>query len=186
VNFHGIPHLYDGTDWKPVKPDVILPEHQLAHTFTYEDERSMNYVQQTNPAYQDLVMDHINVMAEMVAIMNQHDDSFKTDHEGTIIHTSSGVAKTLTEKHEIFGIVIVSQWYDSAKFYGGMFVVVIVILVILRCCYLYGCCHSIWYACCRIKRRINPPAPRDEPMINNMRMSTLRRRYDDYNPDQEF
>ena len=72
VNFNNKPYAYRNNTWQPIEASVILPEQSLAHSFRYEDVKFLDYNHQSNPAYRDSTMDHMNIMADIAAAMNEH------------------------------------------------------------------------------------------------------------------
>ncbi|KAI9550783.1 hypothetical protein GHT06_007136 [Daphnia sinensis] len=81
VNFNDKPYAYRNNTWKKVDPNIVLPEHTVAHSFRYDDVKSFNYDHRSNPAYSDNLLNHMNVMADIVAAMNEHPPSdFSLNH----------------------------------------------------------------------------------------------------------
>ncbi|KAI9553746.1 hypothetical protein GHT06_018996 [Daphnia sinensis] len=81
VNFNDKPYAYRNNTWKKIDPNIVLPEHTGAHSFRYDDVKSFNYDHRSNPAYSDNLLNHMNVMADIVAAMNEHPPSdFSLNH----------------------------------------------------------------------------------------------------------
>ncbi|KAK4007015.1 hypothetical protein OUZ56_012169 [Daphnia magna] len=51
VNFNEKPHAYRNNTCLPVKASIVIPQHDLADAFRYQDVNFFEYQHQTNPAY---------------------------------------------------------------------------------------------------------------------------------------
>ncbi|KAK4007245.1 hypothetical protein OUZ56_012405 [Daphnia magna] len=72
VNFNDKPYAFRNNTWKKVDANMVLPEQRLAHSFRYDDIKFFDYEHRTKPAYNDNLLHHMNVMADIVAAMNEH------------------------------------------------------------------------------------------------------------------
>ncbi|KAI9558366.1 hypothetical protein GHT06_015130 [Daphnia sinensis] len=97
VNFNDKPYAFRNNTWKRIDPNIILPERTLAHSFRYEDVKSCKYDHRSNPAYNDNLLNHMNVMADIVAAINGHPPSdFSSNHHPSVscvLLTSTGIEK---------------------------------------------------------------------------------------------
>ncbi|KAK4006805.1 hypothetical protein OUZ56_011963 [Daphnia magna] len=91
---------------------MVLPEQTLAHSFRYDDVKFFDYEHRTNPAYNDNLLNHMNVMADIVAAMNEHPPTeFSFNHQ--------------------------PSWWETIKMWFFISIFCILGLVILRiCCWL--------------------------------------------------
>ena len=58
--------------WVPIEASVVLPDQKLVNTFRYNDVMFFEYDHQSNPAYSDQILNHMNIMADIAAAMNEH------------------------------------------------------------------------------------------------------------------
>ncbi|KZS08408.1 Uncharacterized protein APZ42_027611 [Daphnia magna] len=72
VNFNDKPYAFRNNTWKRVDANMVLPEQTLAHSFRYDDVKFFHYEHRTNPAYNDNLLNHMNVMADIRTAMNEH------------------------------------------------------------------------------------------------------------------
>ena len=72
VNFNGIPHSFTNGTWQPLEYTSISPQVPLHHTFKYVDDTASSFVTHINPAYDMITIDHVNVVADLVAAINEH------------------------------------------------------------------------------------------------------------------
>ncbi|KAK4028563.1 hypothetical protein OUZ56_021568 [Daphnia magna] len=72
AHFNVKPNVFRNNTWKRVDAYMVLPEQTLPHSFRYDDVKFFDYEQRTNPAYNDNLLNHMNVMADIVAAMNEH------------------------------------------------------------------------------------------------------------------
>jgi hypothetical protein len=72
VNFNGIPHSFNNGTWQPLEYVSISPQVPLHHTFKYVDDTASSFVTHINPAYDMITIDHVNVVADLVAAINEH------------------------------------------------------------------------------------------------------------------
>ncbi|KZS21154.1 Uncharacterized protein APZ42_011986 [Daphnia magna] len=77
VNFNDKPYAF----YKNIEQNIVLLERTLAHSLRYEDVKSFDYDHRSNPAYNDNLLNHMNVVADIVAAMNEHPPSdFSLNH----------------------------------------------------------------------------------------------------------
>ncbi|EFX66805.1 hypothetical protein DAPPUDRAFT_115996 [Daphnia pulex] len=81
VNFNDKPYGYRNKTWYPIEAKIVVPQQTLAHSFRYDEVRYFDYLHQTNPAYNKMVLDSMNVLAEIVATINDHSSgNFSSSH----------------------------------------------------------------------------------------------------------
>ncbi|KAK4017830.1 hypothetical protein OUZ56_033676 [Daphnia magna] len=112
VNFNDKPYAFRNNTWKRVDANMVLPEQTLAHSFRYDDVKFFDFEHRTNPAYNDNLLNHMNVMADIVAAMNEHPPTeFSLNHQ--------------------------PSWWETIKMWFFISIFCILGLVILRiCCWL--------------------------------------------------
>ncbi|KZR95515.1 Uncharacterized protein APZ42_010735, partial [Daphnia magna] len=95
VNFNDKPYAFRNNTWKRVDANMVLPEQTLAHSFRNDDVKFFDYEPRTNPAYNDNLINHVNVMADIVAAMNEHPPTeFSLNHQpsaSSVLVTAAGV-----------------------------------------------------------------------------------------------
>ena len=144
VNFNDKPYAYRNNTWQAIEASIILPEQSLAHSFRYEDVKFLDYNHQSNPAYRDSILDHMNIMADIAAAMNEHSsDGFVNNH---LFRDTPSVAKILVTSSVIGSY---TTWWDTLTMYFYIALICIFCLVILRICYCCGFFGLIWKLCCR-------------------------------------
>ncbi|KAK4003571.1 hypothetical protein OUZ56_005328 [Daphnia magna] len=81
---------------------MVLPVQTLAHSFRYDDVKFFDYEHRTNPAYNDNLLNHMNVMADIVAAMNEHPPTeFSLNHQpsaSSVLVTTAGVVQYPAQK----------------------------------------------------------------------------------------
>ncbi|KAI9553734.1 hypothetical protein GHT06_021670 [Daphnia sinensis] len=135
VNFNDKPYAFRNNTWKRIDPNIVLPERTLAHSFRYEDVKAFDYDHRSNPAYNDNLLNHMNVEADIVAAMNEHSPvdfpSNHRPHAADVLLTASGVGR-YTSWWEVIIIALVVP------------VIFILVLIALRIC----CCLGLFGVCC--------------------------------------
>ncbi|EFX74023.1 hypothetical protein DAPPUDRAFT_109336 [Daphnia pulex] len=72
INFNDKPYAYSNGTWRPIVAQVVVPTQTLAHSFRYNEVKYFDYVHQSNPAYNDALLDSMNVLADIVSTINDH------------------------------------------------------------------------------------------------------------------
>ncbi|EFX74013.1 hypothetical protein DAPPUDRAFT_109346 [Daphnia pulex] len=81
VNFNDKPYGYLNNTWYPIKAKIVIPQKTLAHSFRCGELRYFDYLHQTNPANNKMFLDRMNVLAEIVATINDHSsENFSSSH----------------------------------------------------------------------------------------------------------
>ncbi|KZR95580.1 Uncharacterized protein APZ42_010625 [Daphnia magna] len=107
---------------------MVLPEQTLAHSFRYDDVKFFDYEHRTNPAYNDNLLNHMNVMADIVAAMNEHPPT-----EFSLNHQPSASSVLVTAA----GVVHYTSWWETIEMWSFISIFCNLGLVILRiCCWL--------------------------------------------------
>ncbi|XP_032798015.2 uncharacterized protein LOC116934643 [Daphnia magna] len=128
VNFNDKPYAFRNNTWKRVDANMVLPEQTLAHSFRYDDVKFFDYEHRTNPAYNDNLLNHMNVMADIVAAMNEHPPT-----EFSLNHQPSASSVLVTAA----GVIHYTSWWETIKMWFFISIFCILGLVILRiCCWL--------------------------------------------------
>ncbi|KAI9555920.1 hypothetical protein GHT06_018452 [Daphnia sinensis] len=123
VNFNDKPYAYRNNTWKKIDHNIVLPEHTVAHSFRYDDVKSFNYDHRSNPAYSDNLLNHMNVMADIVAAMNEHppsDFSLKHRPDTTNVLLTAAGAQQYT------------SWWETIKMNFSLAILAVVIFFVLR------------------------------------------------------
>ncbi|EFX60765.1 hypothetical protein DAPPUDRAFT_123048, partial [Daphnia pulex] len=66
INFNDKPYAYSNGTWRPIVAQIVVPTQTLAHSFRYNEVKYFDYVHQSNPAYNDALLDSMNVLADIV------------------------------------------------------------------------------------------------------------------------
>ncbi|KAK4045592.1 hypothetical protein OUZ56_033279 [Daphnia magna] len=122
------PYAFRNNTWKRVDANMVLPEQTLAHSFRNDDVKFFDYEPRTRPAYNDSLINHVNVMADIVAAMNEHPPT-----EFSLNHQPSASSVLVTAA----GVVHYTSWWETIKMWFFISIFCILGLVILRiCCWL--------------------------------------------------
>lgn len=67
--------------WKPIEASIVLPNNRLRTFFFMKTSSFWTNIHQSNPAYRDAILDHMNTMADISDAMNEHpSDGFTSTH----------------------------------------------------------------------------------------------------------
>ncbi|KZS00246.1 Uncharacterized protein APZ42_003540, partial [Daphnia magna] len=139
VNFNGKPYAFRNNTWNPIEANIILPEQSLTHSFRYEDVKFSDYEHRSNPAYSDTMLNHMNIMADIAAAMNEHSQDISSVHEtlstSNVLITASNVGSY-------------TSWWVKIKGYFYIGILCVSGLVLLRFCYCLGFFEMIQSLCC--------------------------------------
>lgn len=159
VNFNDKPYAYRNNSWQPIEANIVLPEQSLAHSFRYEDIKFLNYKHQSNPAYTDTILDHMNIMADIAASINGHHSiGISTNN---IINSRPNTANVLLTAT---GIGSYTTWWETIQTYFYIGVISLLGLLFLRICYSCGFFGLFWKICCRRTKALNRPS--NEPSVH--------------------
>lgn len=171
VNFNNLPHAYRDNTWVPIEATVVLPTRDLADSFRYDDVDIFPYEHQSNPAYSDTAMNHMNIIADIAAAMNEH-SAGNVSGPG---QSSSGSTNLLISASEKLAVNSFSDWFETFKIYGFIALLIIVALLIARGCYAVGLCGVIWTVCCKPPKKPNSTrTPRAEPHSTGLELQQFR------------
>ncbi|KAI9557136.1 hypothetical protein GHT06_016943 [Daphnia sinensis] len=135
VNFNDKPYVFRNNTWKRIDPNIVLPERTLAHSFRYEDVKAFDYDHRSNPAYNDNLLNHMNVVADIVAAMNEHSPvdfpSNHRPHAADVLLTAAEVGRY-------------TSWWEVIIIALVVTVIFILVLIALRIC----CCLGLFGVCC--------------------------------------
>ena len=148
VNFNDKPYGYRNNTWVPIEAKIVLPFQTLAHSFRYDDVKYFDYSHQSNPAYNDAIIDHMNIMADIAAAMNEHSAGN---------YLPSHVPSTSTILGTVADVAAKTTWMDQLTTLLYFTVVVIVAAVMIRVCIMCGFCGLIWRCC----KPVRGPATND-------------------------
>ena len=95
VNINGIAHHYTSGTWQPVPVDLEMNEHHLTSMFTTMVDNAFNYTSRRNEGTQQQSLDHIAVVADIIAEM--HEVHSGTGNAG-VPHVSNVLAEQNSNK----------------------------------------------------------------------------------------
>ncbi|KZS00254.1 Uncharacterized protein APZ42_003527, partial [Daphnia magna] len=127
VHFNDKLYAFRNNTWTRIDPNIVLPERTLAHSFRYEDLKSFDYDHRSNPAYNDNLLNHMNVVADIIAAMNEQSPAdFPLNHRphaADVLLTAARVERY-------------TNWWEIIKISLVIAIISIFSLIVLRCC----CC----------------------------------------------
>jgi hypothetical protein len=139
VNFNDKPYAYSNGSWQPINAQIVVPHQTLAHSFRYNEVKYFDYAHQSNPAYNDALLDSMNMLADIAATINDHSaGNFTPSH---VPRTTS----ILVNAEELSAY---PNWIEKIKKYFLVAVIVIVFVILLRICVACGCCSLLQQLCC--------------------------------------
>jgi Mn-containing catalase len=89
----------------------MIPQTELATAFRYEDVNFFEYQPRSNPAYTDASLGHMNILADIVASMNEHapvdfpGDPKLTHSTATVLVKAIEKTETAAPKQTTFSIL---------------------------------------------------------------------------------
>jgi len=96
INFNGLPHAYSDGDWQPIKFHSVSPQNTIHHQFNYVDDNAFVFSSNINPAYDITTLDHVNVVADLAAALNEHHQSLDEPGNGQKISSNIVINPTIT------------------------------------------------------------------------------------------
>lgn len=143
VNFNGKPHGYRNGTWVAIEATIILPTRDLADSFRYEDVRHLSYEHDTNPSYTNKATSHMDIMADIAAVINEQAAGNSSGH-----HTSqtTSILSSVTDK---LGFTTLSTWFEKFKIFIVVLCSALVVFAVARACYAIGLCKCLWILCCK-------------------------------------
>ncbi|EFX63440.1 hypothetical protein DAPPUDRAFT_268432 [Daphnia pulex] len=138
VNFNNKPFGYRDNTWVPIEAKIVLPLQTLAHSFRYDEVKYFDYAHQSNPAYSDTIIDHMNIMADIAAAMNEHSAGN---------YSPAHIPSTATVLGTVADAAAKTSWLDQLTNFLYIGAVIIIAVVSIRVCIACGCCGLIWKFC---------------------------------------
>ena len=74
TNINGKPYVYKNETWTARERELIKPSAPLTRAFSYIDLVIKPHQRHRNPAYPDAMSSHMNVMADIIAAINENND----------------------------------------------------------------------------------------------------------------
>ena len=140
VNFQGEHYVYQNGSWTRINPEIVVSLHDLAHSFRFEDIGFFEYHPRGNPAYTDVSHNHMNIMADIIATMNEQATPTLPGEIKQTIRT----ANILTTAAETAGGFSFSNFWEEFKIAAFLIFLVLIALLIAHGCYALGCCGMLW------------------------------------------
>ena len=140
TNINGQPYVYKNDTWTQMDREVIKPSAPLTRAFNYIDLVIKPHQRHRNPAYPDAMSSHMNVMADIIAAMNENNNA---DSESK--YRNAPLSQT---HHEAQHLSLLDSLYLSIL----LFFVFILICILFRIAYAFELHILIWKMCCK------PPA----------------------------
>ncbi|KAK4006976.1 hypothetical protein OUZ56_012130 [Daphnia magna] len=153
VNFEDEPHAYHNNMWQPVGESVVIPQRDLAYAFQYQDVSFFEYQHQTNPAYTEVLINTMDIMADITASMNEH---FMTGPIQIV-----GISAIVVSAAEKAGLGTFTNWFKNFKVYSFIILLIAIFLLIVHACYALGFSDFISKCCC--KPQLLPPTAVYQP-----------------------
>ncbi|EFX66266.1 hypothetical protein DAPPUDRAFT_116561 [Daphnia pulex] len=138
MNFNNKPFGYRNNTWVPIEAKIVLPLQTLAPSFRYDEVKYFDYAHQSNPAYSDTIIDHMNIMADIAAAMNEHSAGN---------YASAHIPSTSTVLGTVADAAAKTSWLDQLTTFLYIGAVIIIAVVSIRVCIACGCCGLIWKFC---------------------------------------
>ncbi|EFX63573.1 hypothetical protein DAPPUDRAFT_119105 [Daphnia pulex] len=156
INFNDKPYAYSNGTWRPIVAQIVVPTQTLAHSFRYNEVKYFDYVHQSNPAYNDALLDSMNVLADIVSTINDHS-------AGNF--TPSHVPRTTNILVNAEELSVYPDWIVKIKKYFLLAVVIIIAIILIRIFIACGCCNLLKSFCCflckpKATTAVNPRARR--------------------------
>jgi hypothetical protein len=156
INFNDKPYAYSNGTWRPIVAQIVVPTQTLAHSFRYNEVKYFDYVHQSNPAYNDALLDSMNVLADIVSTINDHS-------AGNF--TPSHVPRTTNILVNAEELSVYPDWIEKIKKYFLLAVVIIIAIILIRIFIACGCCNLLKSFCCflckpKATTAVNPRARR--------------------------
>ncbi len=153
VNFNGDPFAYRNNTWTRIEPEIMIPQTDLATAFRYEDVNFFEYQPRSNPAYTDASLGHMNILADIVASMNEHapvdfpGDPKLTHSTTTVLVKAIEKTETAASKQTTF-----SNFWEKLKILSFLSILGTATAIIIRYCYTYGIFSMIWKLLCKLRK----------------------------------
>lgn len=147
VNFNEQPHAYSNGTWTPVKATKILPHQPLATIYNHEEALYLNSKQLNNPGYGSTINQHMNILADIAAAINEH-SPYSVSNLQPI-----SAATVLSTPHDKSTIEHLSDWFDNFLFYLFIVLVIIAFVIAIRILYCCGAFSIIYILCCKFAKK---------------------------------
>ncbi|EFX78021.1 hypothetical protein DAPPUDRAFT_105644 [Daphnia pulex] len=132
---------------------TIITEKTLAHSFRYDEVKYFDYAHQSNPAYSDTIIDHMNIMADIAAAMNEHSAGN---------YSPAHIPSTATVLGTVADAAAKTSWLDQLTNFLYIGAVIIIAVVSIRVCIACGCCGLIWKFCSLLRIPTRTASNRDD------------------------
>ncbi|KAK4006979.1 hypothetical protein OUZ56_012133 [Daphnia magna] len=109
---------------------VLIPQRVLADAFRYQDVNFFEYQHQTNPAYTEVLIRTMDIMADITVSMNEHSMTVPNQIVGT-----SAIVVSTAEKA---GLGTFTNLFQNFKVYSFFILLIAIFLLIVRACYALG------------------------------------------------
>ena len=147
VNINGMPHVHHNHSWEPMETENIQLNSPLSTTFRYIDVMLKPHHQHKNPAYADTMTSHMNMVADIIASLNEQTSGDLSEQ--------SNPKSRFDQLHQINNL----SMFDQIYLFLSLFVAILIFLVLLRIAYAIGLHTLIWKLCCKPqKNEYLPPA----------------------------
>lgn len=143
MNINGLAHHFVENDWKLVQVDMPISEHQLLPTFAANADYSFDYSIHRNPGLIQDSLDHVSVVADIIARIHEVHTSGTSSSahvseitaENQLNHLSRWMLSESAEGLSWF------KWWNAVKWTG---IAVLTILLLLPFCWIIRRCHDCY------------------------------------------
>ncbi|KAI9554948.1 hypothetical protein GHT06_020229 [Daphnia sinensis] len=101
------------------------------------------YEHRSNPAYSDTLLNHMNIMADIAAMMTEHSQSVSSIHEQL---SNSNIFETASNAEHYLG------WWETLKNYMFFAIVILMAITVIRIACWLGVFDMIYILCCRLEK----------------------------------
>lgn len=167
VNFQGQPHHLENGNWVPSKVQSIKPNDAVIPMFKYDNDDLFQIEDNITKAYSDVPTSHMNVMADVLAALQEHQGSYDGSH-------------SVFDFKEVSPGNILSNLFSSAARFRDIWWYIEVILIVagvIGCIWLLkvaGFFRCLRSTCkCRRKRRRRPSEYELREIVHHLPASTM-------------
>jgi hypothetical protein len=123
VNLNGVPYVFQHDDWKKVEEAIIPIKNGFISDFTYSADNSLDtFINMDGDSVN--FMDHIGVLADIVAVISEHEKDSSTGNP----HASAA----LIPAHEKENNTLLQNIATWLKYLGGISIASVAILLIFK------------------------------------------------------
>lgn len=153
INVNGIPYVHKNTSWEPMDIEIIKPREKITPTFKYQDVRFKAIEQQLNPARTGASPNHMDIMADIIATMNDHSTWDQTTQQHSFLSND-----LLSESFNLNQVTL----FNNIWMYVTSFFALIVFVIAGRILYGVGFHTLLYNLLCRpLKKSQNADRFRD-------------------------